>query len=132
MQDFRKLQTWQRSHALVRRVYSLTRAFPEDERFGLTSQARRAVVSIPANVAEGAGRGGKREFGRYLDLAFGSASELEYYLLLAYDLSLLTATDYETVSAELSQVKRMLAGLSRRVRSSSAANPALAEPRTEN
>ncbi len=132
MQDYRKIRVWQRSHALVLRVYELTRNFPKDELFGLASQARRAAVSVPANIAEGAGRGGKREFGRYLNVSFGSASELEYYLLLAYDLSLLPATDYATLSAELGQVKRMLAGLSRTVRSGGSVEPGTDKPRTDN
>lgn len=77
---------------------------------------RRAAVSVPANVAEGAGRGGAREFGRFLDVAFGSASELEYYLLLAYDLKLLPKSEYDAVSAELAEIKRMLTGFAQAVR----------------
>ena len=116
MQDFRKIHAWQRAHEMVLQVYKRTQNFPKEEVYGLTSQMRRAAISVPANIAEGAGRGGSREFGRYLDLAFGSASELEYYLLLAYDLKLLPGDEHVTISAELAEVKRMLTGFSRAVR----------------
>lgn len=116
MQDYHKILVWQRAHELTKRVYAATKGFPREELFGLTSQIRRAAVSIPANIAEGAGRGGRREFARYLDVAFGSASELEYYALLAYDLKLLPESDYRAVSAELGEIKRMLAGFARSVR----------------
>ena len=116
MQDFRKIQAWQRAHEFTKRIYVVTKSFPREELFGLTSQMRRAAVSVPANIAEGAGRGGSREFARYLDVAFGSASELEYYALLAYDLKLLPKTEYDPVSAELAEIKRMLTGFVRSVR----------------
>jgi four helix bundle protein len=116
MQDFRKIHAWQRAHELTKRVYLVTKSFPREELFGLTSQMRRAAVSVPANIAEGAGRGGSREFARYLDVAFGSASELEYYALLAYDLKLLPKTEYDPVLAELTEIKRMLTGFVRSVR----------------
>jgi len=116
LQDFHRIQVWQRAHELVKRLYLLTAKFPKEELFGLTSQMRRAAISIPANIAEGAGRGGERELGRFLDVAFGSASELEYYVLLAYDLRLLPKNEYDPVSAELGDIKRMLTGFARSVR----------------
>ena len=78
---------WQRGHELVLAVYQVSARFPADERFGVTSQIRRAAVSIPTNIAEGSGRGGDTEFARYLQIALGSASEVEYLLILAKDLS---------------------------------------------
>jgi four helix bundle protein len=92
---FRKLIVWQRAHQLVLLIYKLTEKFPKHEMFGLTSQLRRAMVSVPANVAEGYGAGGKGQFGRYLDIAQGSLTEAEYYLILAQDLSYITPSQYE-------------------------------------
>ena len=92
---FRKLIVWQRAHQLVLLIYKLTEKFPKHEMFGLTSQLRRAMVSVPANVAEGYGAGGKGQFGRYLDIAQGSLAEAEYYLILAQDLSYITPSQYE-------------------------------------
>jgi len=92
---FRKLLVWQRAHQLVLMVYKLTEKFPKHEMFGLTSQLRRAMVSVPANVAEGYGAGGKGQFGRYLDIAQGSLAEAEYYLILAQDLAYITSSQYE-------------------------------------
>ncbi len=89
-------------------VYRATRTFPKEELYGLTSQIRRASASIPANVAEGCGRGGDAEFARFLQIAMGSASELEYHLLLVHDLNLLEAKEYETLAEKVIEVKRML------------------------
>ena len=92
---FRRLIVWQKAHQLVIQVYKLTDKFPKHEIFGLTSQLRRAMVSVPANVAEGYAAGGKGQFGRYLDIAQGSLAEAEYYLILAQDLTYITPTQYE-------------------------------------
>jgi four helix bundle protein len=81
MRDFRKLKVWEKSHQLTLSVYEITGGFPDDERFGLTSQMRRACTSIPTNIAEGCGRDGHAELARFLQIAMGSASELEYQLL---------------------------------------------------
>jgi four helix bundle protein len=111
MQDFRRLLVWKRAHSLGPWVYALTRRFPREELFGLTGQMRRGAVSVAANIAEGCGRGGDKEFGRYLAIARGSASELEYYFLLAYDLRLLTRAEAERGVSRSAEVKRMLTGL---------------------
>ncbi len=116
MQDFRKLVVWKKGHELTLKTYSLTAGFPREEVYGLTSQMRRAAASIPANIAEGCGRGGNAELARFLQIALGSASELEYHLLLAHDLKHLTTADYEAAAADVSEVKRMLTGLQRRIR----------------
>lgn len=92
---FRKLIVWQRAHQLVLQVYKLTEKFPKNEMFGLTSQLRRAMVSVPANVAEGYAAGGKGQFKRYLDIEQGSLAEAEYYLILAQDLNYITPSQYE-------------------------------------
>jgi four helix bundle protein len=83
LKDFRKLKVWEKSHHLALSVYQATSSFPDHEQYGLTSQMRRAAVSIPANIAEGYGRGGDAEFARFLQIASGSAAELQYQILLA-------------------------------------------------
>ena len=84
--DFKKLKVWQKSHQLALAIYKSTRAFPAEERFGLTGQLRRASASIPANIAEGCGLGTDNELGRYVRISLGSATEVEYHLLLAKEL----------------------------------------------
>src|SRR3990172_10259541 len=100
MRDFRELQVWEKSHQLALAVYKLTVTFPKDELYGLTSQIRRACVSIAANIAEGCGRSGDAEFARFLQISMGSASELEYHLLLAHDLDLLNSSSYERLMTQ--------------------------------
>ncbi len=108
MKDFKGLKVWEKAHLLTLEVYKSTAAFPRSELHGLTSQIRRSCASIPANIAEGCGRGGDAELGRFLRIAMGSASELEYHLLLARDLELLTRSGYESLATEVTNVKRML------------------------
>ena len=115
MKDFRNLEVWQKAHQLTLSAYRATRTFPSDERFGLSGQIRSAASSIPANIAEGCGRRGDAEFHRFLQIAMGSASELEYHLLLSHDLQYLDAKDHKELSDEAVRVKRMLASLIRTV-----------------
>jgi four helix bundle protein len=130
MKDFRRLQVWGKAHELALRVYGETRAFPPEECYGLTAQARRAGASVPANLAEGCGRKTDRELARFLQIGMGSATELEYHLLLAHDLGYLTDECYEELQARTVEVQRMLAALIRRVQRSSGAGRAdLAERR---
>jgi four helix bundle protein len=117
MQDFKKLIVWQKSHALTLRVYEATANFPKAEIFGLTSQMRRAATSIPSNIAEGSCRRGNREFARFLQVAIGSAGELEYDLLLSVDLAFLERVDGKRLEREVIEIKRMLTGLIRRISS---------------
>jgi len=117
MRDFRKLKVWEKAHQLTLAVYLATRAFPKDELYGLTSQARRSSASIGGNIAEGCGRSGKREFARYLDIASGSAAELEYHLLLAGDLHFLDNRVCQQLQAKVCEVKQMLTSLLRTIRS---------------
>ena len=111
MQDFRNLKVWQQGHALTLAVYKQTADFPKHELFGLTSQLRRAAASIPTNMAEGCGRGSDAEFGRFLQIAMGSACELEYELLLAHDLTYLPGDAYGGLLRDVIEVKRMLSAL---------------------
>lgn len=108
MRDFKKLQVWEKAHHLALRSYEITSTFPKAELYGLTSQIRRASISIPANIAEGCGRSGQVEFSRFLKIALGSASELEYHLLLACDLNYIHKTQYEEITLEAQEVKKML------------------------
>ena len=108
MRDFRELKVWEKGHRLTLAVYEATTEFPRDELYGLTSQIRRSCASIPANIAEGCGRSGNVELACFLRIAMGSASELEYHLLLAHDLGLLDAPDHERLAKEVIEVKRML------------------------
>ena len=115
MKDFGALDVWQRARQLTLTAYRLTKTFPLDERFGLTSQIRRAAASVPANIAEGCGRRGDAEFHRFLQVAMGSASELEYHLLLSRDLDYLRLDDHKELTNEVTRVKRMLSSLIRTV-----------------
>ncbi len=108
MRDFRELKVWEKGHRLTLAVYKVTAMFPREELYGLTSQVRRSCASIPANIAEGCGRSGEAELARFLGIAMGSASELEYHLLLAHDLNLLDISDYERLTKEVTEIKRML------------------------
>ena len=108
MKDFRKLQVWAKAHQLALTLYQVTASFPRDETYGLTSQIRRAASSIPSNIAEGCGRDGDGELSRFCIIARGSASELEYQILLARDLKLITPHDYRQLSEQTTEVKRML------------------------
>jgi four helix bundle protein len=111
MQDFRKLDVWERSHNLTLRIYGATRRFPDSEKFGITSQLRRCSASIPANIAEGCGRDTAADMARFLQIAMGSASELHYHLILANDLQYLDAMAARELLIEIIGVKRMLSTL---------------------
>ena len=111
MRDFRKLRVWERAHQLTLTLYRATKEFPKDELYGLRAQIRRAATSVGANLAEGCGRKGDREFARFLYIALGSASELEYHLILATDLGYLDGSTAVRMSRAVIEVKRMISGL---------------------
>ncbi len=111
MRDFRGLEVWQRAHRITLLLYRATAKFPREELYGLTSQIRRCSASIAANIAEGCGRQGEGEFNRFLQVASGSASELDYHLLLARDLEILPQNTFDTAANELSQLRRKLSSL---------------------
>jgi four helix bundle protein len=118
MQDFRKLTVWTKSHQLVLLIYDAT-GNVSDRRFpGLTSQIRRAAASIPANIAEGCGHAGSREFSRFLGIAVASSFELTYHLQLAADLGMISKSDYARLDARTEVVMRMLSSLLSKVRHS--------------
>ena len=115
MKDFRDLKVWGKAHEVALACYEVTKGFPREEVFGLTAQIRRAGASAPANIAEGCGRRGNAELHRFLQMAMGSASELEYHLLLSRDLGYLKKDDHKRVHDQVEEVKRMLASLTRKV-----------------
>jgi len=108
--DYRRLSVWEKAHELTLMVYRATAAFPDAERFGLTSQLRRAAVSIPSNIAEGAGRGSDKDWARFIGIALGSTNELEYQLLLCRDLGYLDKVPYRELLDLCQEVRRMLTG----------------------
>lgn len=115
MRPHEKLDVWRRAIDFVVTVYKMTESFPRDERFGLVSQIRRAAVSVPANIAEGAGRRSSKEFKYFLSNAQGSVSELATELLIAHKLGYLNQKTFEIGNDELSSIGRMILGLSRSV-----------------
>ncbi|MEM7800608.1 MAG: four helix bundle protein [Chloroflexota bacterium] len=116
MQDFKNLIVWQKSHKLTLDIYQLTKGFPNDEKFGLTNQMRRSSASIPTNIAEGCGRGTDVDFARFLQISMGSASELEYQLILAKDLGYLDQEMSRKFQMTVNEIKRMLTGLIKKLR----------------
>ena len=115
MEDFKNLKVWVKSHQLTLAIYQITGKFPRDEIYGLTSQIRRASASIGANIAEGCGRRSDPEMKRFVQIARGSASELEYHLLLAKDLQHLTIDEFKDLDAKVLEIQRMLASLTQRL-----------------
>ena len=108
MRNYRELQVWSKAHALTLELYRVSRGFPRDEIYGITSQLRRAAVSIGANLAEGCGRRTSSELARFVRIAMGSASELDYHLLLCRDLGFMSSDDFTTRTAQLTEVRKML------------------------
>jgi four helix bundle protein len=111
MKDFRDLLVWNKAHALTLNCYRATNDFPKSELYGLTSQIKRAAASVAANIAEGCGKRGNGDFQRFLGIAAGSASEVEYHFLLARDLGFLDSEQCKSLDAAAVEVKRMLASL---------------------
>lgn len=119
MKNFRDLMVWEKAHKLTLEVYRLTKEFPKEEQYGITSQIRRASSSIPANIAEGCGRGSDADLARFLQIAMGSASEVEYHALLARDLNMLNEDNYKRINDQVCEVKRMLASFLQKLRADS-------------
>lgn len=113
MSDYTKLEVWQKSRALARDIYDVSGAFPGHELFGLTQQIRKAAVSIPSNIAEGAGRGSRRDRRNFILIARGSAFEVETQLFIAEDLHYVSSSKANELRQRASQIARMLTGLIR-------------------
>jgi len=116
MQNYKDLRVWERAHLLVLDVYNLTEKLPSTEIYSLTSQIRRAAVSIPSNIAEGCGRNSQKEFANFLNVALGSANELEYQFLLAKDLQYIDIKTAELIDEKINEIKSMLISLINKVR----------------
>lgn len=108
MQRFTELKVWQKSHALVLEIYKLTSNFPQDERFGLISQLRRAAASVPTNIAEGSKRSHNRDYARFLNVAEGSLAEIEYLIMLSRDLAFVPGHHAQLLLTEVDEIARML------------------------
>jgi four helix bundle protein len=121
MRNYRDLRVWEDAHELTLSVYRATQLFPKEERFGLTSQVRRASASIGANLAEGCGRRSDGEMARFVQIAMGSGAELSYHLLLARDLGFLKNEEYASLSSAIERIMKMLSGLSGKIRNIPAA-----------
>ena len=111
LKNYKELKVWQKSYQLCLEVYKITAGFPKDEKFGLTSQIRRAVVSIPSNIAEGYGRKTTADYLRSLYIAYGSNCELETQIMLSRDLDYIRREIVETVIDKIHEVERMLKAL---------------------
>ena len=117
MQDYRDLKVWEKAHQFVLTVYKYTQTFPKEEKYGLKSQLRRAAASIPANIAEGAGRGTASELAQFIQIAAGSAGEADYLLYLCGDLDYIGEDEYGKLSGELTEIRKMLTALIKTLRS---------------
>lgn len=111
MRDYKKYSVWEKSHQLTLDVYKTMVSFPKDEIFGLISQMKRSSSSIPTNIAEGCGRNSDKDFCRFLYIAFGSANELEYQILLSIDLKFMAFENGQKLLFQIEEVKKMLNGL---------------------
>lgn len=113
MNSHRDLDVWQHSIKLVTQIYEISKRFPKQEMYGITNQMRRAAISIPSNIAEGAARNSKREFNHFLSIANGSLAELETQLIICKNLQFITNDELIEFESELSNIRRMILGLKR-------------------
>jgi four helix bundle protein len=111
LRNHRDLQVWSKAYSLALELYRASRTFPKEELYGLTSQMRRAAVSVGANLAEGCGRRSNAEMGRFVRIAMGSAAELDHHLLLCKDLGFMADADHRRFLANLTEVRKMLSAL---------------------
>ncbi|GAB3326910.1 four helix bundle protein [Marivirga atlantica] len=116
MHNYKELKVWQKSRALVKEVYDFLKQLNSDEKYGLVAQIKRCVISIPSNIAEGAGRETKKDFNRFLDITLGSAFELETQVILLFDLEMVDKTEFDRVNASIQEVQRMILGLKNSMR----------------
>lgn len=116
MRDFRNFKIWEISHQLTLKIYRITKQFPKEEIYALTSQIKRSSYSIPTNIAEGCGRGSNKEFAHFLQIAIGSAYELDYQILLAKDLDYINEEMYQELNKEISSLQKQIAALLKKVR----------------
>lgn len=115
MRDFRNYEAWQLSHKLVLEIYLLTKDFPSEEKFGLTSQIRRSSASIPTNFAEGSSKASEKDFTRFIDIALGSATEVDYQLELSKDLKYISEEKFLTLNNKIISIKKLLFALRQKI-----------------
>jgi four helix bundle protein len=116
MKNYKDLFVWQKAHALVLATYRVTKNFPKEEMYNLTSQLRRSATSTPTNIAEGCGKFTQRDFAHYLQISFGSAQESEYLIFLSFELGYMSLEEFKNLDTQVGQVKAMLLGLLGKVR----------------
>jgi four helix bundle protein len=119
MHNFKELKVWQISRKLVKEVYEITSTFPATEKYGLISQIRRCTVSIPTNIAEGAGRNTDKDFSHFLNISLGSAYELETLLILSLDVEFISSEQLESLTTKISEIQKMTYGLIKTLRQES-------------
>lgn len=110
MHNFKNIIAWQKARALVKEVYLLSKRLPKEELYDLVSQIRRAVISIPSNIAEGSGRGTNKEFSRFLDIAIASSYEMETQLILSFDLKYISEEDLNLITEKTNEVQKLIHG----------------------
>ncbi|MBW8360824.1 MAG: four helix bundle protein [Kaistella sp.] len=115
MRDYKKYDVWNLAHAITKDIYLVSQNFPREELFGLTSQIRRAAISIPSNIAEGCGRGSDKEFARFVEISIGSTNETEYQLFLAFDLNFIDLENYELLAERLNILRQKLIQLRKKL-----------------
>ncbi|MDB5012019.1 MAG: four helix bundle protein [Daejeonella sp.] len=120
MQNYKDLKVWSKAHQLTLDVYLLSKEFPKEELYSLTNQLRRAISSIPANIAEGCGKNSQLDFANFLNIALGSANESEYFLLLSKDLGYLKLENHLVLDSNINEIKAMLISLIKLIRASKA------------
>ena len=116
MKNYRELIVWLKAHKNVLQIYKLTKSFPREEQFGITSQIRRAATSVPTNIAEGCGKFTQKDFANFLQNALGSCQEVEYLLFLSFELEYFQKNEFEKINKDINEVKAMLISLIKKVR----------------
>jgi len=116
MKDYKNLMVWQRSHKAVLNIYKLTKSYPREEQFGIVSQLRRAMISVPNNIVEGCGKFTQKDFAKYLQQSLGSCQESEYLLFLSFELGYLEDSQFQPINQEINEIKAMLISLIKKVR----------------
>jgi four helix bundle protein len=111
MHNYKELKVWQKGRELVKFIYELTSSFPKEELYSLTSQIRRAVISIPSNIAEGSGHFSDRQFNRFLEIAYASTCELDTQIILSYDLNFISENSLKESSSKIDEIQKMITGL---------------------
>lgn len=122
MHNYKKLKIWIKARTLVKEVYMITEQYPQEEKYGLTSQIRRAAISISSNIAEGSGKESEKEFNRFLEIAYSSAFELESQIILSEDLNFISHDDSSKILTQIQEIQKMIYSFSRTIKNKELAN----------